>query len=159
MELTPNDYYHLKECVKLATEAFVAGNEPFGSVLVNSKNEIIARARNQVNTLHVLSHPEIELAYWAIENLSIEERRQTVMYTSGEHCPMCAAAHGLVEFGGLIYLSSAQELSEWLKEFNGNAASINFISSRDIIKETIIKGPGIGILREEIKALHQKFNG
>jgi len=25
------------------------------------------------------------------------------MYTSGEHCPMCAAAHGWVGIGKLVY--------------------------------------------------------
>lgn len=158
MPLTPEDYHHLKECVVLAKEALQAGDEPFGSILVDIENKVIARAKNQVNTLNVLSHPEIELAYWAIENLSAEERQQTTMYTSGEHCPMCAAAHGLVQFGSLVYLSSAEELGSWLKEFNGKQAPINFIPCRDIIKNTQIKGPGIGVLLEEIKALHQEYN-
>jgi len=36
--------------------------------LVNEKGEIIAEARNRVNEITVLAHPEIDLAYWAAEN-------------------------------------------------------------------------------------------
>ena len=157
-DLTPNDYEHLKECVDLAREALNAGDSPFGSILVNSNNEVIARARNKVNTVNILSHPEIELAHWAIENLSAEERQQTTMYTSGEHCPMCAGAHTWVALGGLVYLSSAQQLCEWLKEFGAKEAPIHFVPSCEIIKGCVIKGPGKGQLLEDIKALHKRNN-
>ena len=157
-DLTPKDYEHLKECVALAKEALVAGDSPFGSLLVNANNEVIARARNKVNTKNILSHPEIELARWAIENLSAEERKQTTMYTSGEHCPMCAGAHAWVALGGLVYLSSAEQLVEWLKEFGVKEAPIHFVPSREIIKNSFIKGPGKGQLLEEIKALHKRNN-
>ena len=157
-DLTPHDYEHLKECLALANEALNAGDSPFGSVLVNAHNEVIARARNKVNSVNILSHPEIELANWAIENLSAVERAQTTMYTSGEHCPMCAGAHGWAGIGKLVFLSSAQQLVAWLKEFGVNEAPINFIPSREIIKDCIIKGPGTGGLLEAIKVLHKRNN-
>ncbi len=157
-DLTPNDYEHLKVCVALAQEALIAGDSPFGSILVNVNNEIIARARNKVNSVNILSHPEIELAHWAIENLSAEERRQTTMYTSGEHCPMCAGAQAWVGIGKLVFLSSAQQLVEWLKECGVKDPPIHFVSCREIIKNIQIKGPGKGPLLEEIKALHQRNN-
>ena len=157
-DLTPNDYEHLKECVALAQEALIAGDSPFGSILVNANNEVIARARNKVNTVNILSHPEIELAHWAIENLSAAERAQTTMYTSGEHCPMCAGAHSWVGIGKLVFLSSAQQLAEWSKEFGAKEAPIHFIPSREIIKGCNIKGPGKGQLLEDIKALHKRNN-
>ncbi len=155
-DLTPTDYQHLKTCVALAEEALKAGDSPFGSILVNANNEVIATARNKVNSVNVLSHPEIELAQWAIENLDAEERKQTTMYTSGEHCPMCSGAHGWVGLGKLVFLSSAEQLGEWLQEFGAIDAPINFVSTRAIIKNTEIKGPGSGGLLEEIKALQKR---
>ena len=157
-DLTPNDYEHLKECLAMATEALNAGDSPFGSILVNTHNEVIARARNKVNTVNILSHPEIELAQWAIANLSAEEGAQNKMYTSGEHCPMCAGAHSWAGIGKLVFLSSAQQLVAWLKEFGAKEAPINFIPSREIIKGCIIKGPGTGELLEAIKVLHKRNN-
>lgn len=157
-DLTPNDYGHLKECVALAREALNAGDSPFGSILVNADNEVIARARNKVNTVNVLCHPEIELAHWAIENLSVDERAHATMYTSGEHCPMCAGAHSWVGIGKLVFLSSAEQLGDWLKEYGAKEAPIHFVPSHKIIKSSFIKGPGKGSLLDEIKDLHNRYH-
>jgi hypothetical protein len=39
------------------------------------------------------------------------------VYTSGEHCPMCAAAHGWVGLGRIVFASSAAQLASWLGEW------------------------------------------
>ncbi|MDQ0476456.1 nucleoside deaminase [Chryseobacterium sp. MDT2-18] len=155
-KLKDNDEKYLRRCLELASEAVTAGDEAFGSVLVNKNGEIIAEARNRVNEKTVLAHPEIELAYWAAEHLSDEERAKTTLYTTGEHCPMCSAAHGWVGLGPLVYLSSAKQLGEWQKQYNFPAAPVNFLPAEDIIKNTEVRGPAIGQLLEEIKMLHQK---
>jgi tRNA(Arg) A34 adenosine deaminase TadA len=157
-ELNDIDLKHLKHCLVLAEEALKAGDEPFGSILVNQKNELIATARNRVNEINVLAHPEIELANWAAENLSEEERKKTTMYTSGEHCPMCAAAHGWVGLGKIVYLSSAEQLGKWLEEINAKPAPINFIPIEKIIKNITIKGPVSGELLQKIKNLQLKYH-
>lgn len=157
-EITDTDYKHLENCVKLAEEALLAGDAPFGSILVNANNEVIATARNKANSLNVLSHPEIELAHWAAEHLTPDDRKQTTMYTSGEHCPMCSAAHGWVGIGKLVYLSSANQLVEWLKEFGAPESPIHFVPSRDIIKDCDIKGPGSGDLLEAIKGFQKRYH-
>src|SRR5690625_393365 len=114
--LSDNDLKHLKHCLRLAEASLNAGDKPFGSILVNANNEVIAEARNRVNEKTELAHPEYELAAWAAENLTADERAKTTMYTTGEHCPMCAAAHGWVGLGPIVYLSSAKQLGEWLEE-------------------------------------------
>jgi len=135
--LTKKDLAHLEQCVVLAEIALEAGDQPFGSILVDDENKIIADARNRVNEKTVLAHPEIKLAQWAAENLTAEERKNTTMYTSGEHCPMCAAAHGWVGIGKLVYLSSAEQLGGWLT--------------------VEVKGPASGVLLKKIKGLHQDY--
>ena len=158
IKFTENDVEHLKHCLALAEEALKAGDEPFGSILVNENNEVIATARNRVNKINTLSHPEIELAHWAAENLSEDERKNTTMYTSGEHCPMCSAAHGWIGLGNIIYLSSAAQLEKWLKEVDAKAAPINFIPIEKIIKNVSIKGPFHGKLLQDIKDLQIKYH-
>lgn len=157
-KFTENDIVHLKHCFVLAEKAFKAGDEPFGSILVNENNEVIATARNRVNEINALSHPEIELANWAAENLSEKDRKNTTMYTSGEHCPMCAAAHAWVGLGGIVYLSSAAQLGTWLEEVNAKATPINFIPVEKIIKNITVKGPFKGELLQEIKDLQIKHH-
>ena len=154
-KLNNTDQKYLKRCLELAKESVEAGDEAFGSVLVNEAGEIIAEVRNRVNEKTVLAHPEIDLAYWAAENLSEEERAKTTMYTTGEHCPMCSAAHGWVGIGTLVYLSSAKQLGEWQKEYDQAPAPINFLPVEDIIKNVEVRGPAEGELLEEIKKLHQ----
>lgn len=155
--LRPTDIEHLKTCLKLAEEAVKAGDKPFGSILVNSKNEVIRKARNRVNELTALAHPEYELALWAAENLSLKERKKATLYTTGEHCPMCAGAHGWAEIGNLVYLSSGEQLGEWLTEMNIPAGPVEFYPVEKIIKNVEVRGPGSGEMLQRIKALHQEF--
>lgn len=155
-QLKEIDGKYLRRCLELAKEAVEAGDEAFGSILVNEEGEIIAEARNRVNEKTILAHPEIDLTYWAAENLWEEERAKTTMYTTGEHCPMCSAAHGWVGLGALVYLSSAKQLGEWQKEYNLPEAKINFLPVEDIIKNLEVRGPAEGDLLEEIKKLHEK---
>ncbi|MEO6681331.1 MAG: nucleoside deaminase [Ginsengibacter sp.] len=156
-QLTEIDLQHLKRCLSLAAESVKAGDKPFGSVLVNDQEEIIAEARNRVNELTPLAHPEFELAQWAAENLNSEQRKKTKMYTTGEHCPMCSAAHGWVGLGDIIYLSSGKQLNQWLKEFQAPASPIRFYPVEEIIPGIHVKGPASGELLEEIKKLHQEY--
>lgn len=45
--------------------------------------------------------------------MTFEDRKRATVYTSGEHCPMCAAAHGWVNLGRIVFASSSQQLAEW----------------------------------------------
>ena len=155
-KLKESDEKYLRRCLELAEESVKAGDEAFGSVLVNEAGEIIAEARNRVKEKTILAHPEIDLAYWAAEKLSEVERSKTTMYTTGEHCPMCAAAHGWVGIGTLVYLSSAKQLGEWQKDFNLPEAPLHFLPVENIIKNIEVRGPAEGELLEEIKKLHEK---
>src|SRR5699024_8665876 len=96
----------LMQCIDLAEDALEAGDQPFGSILVNEKNEVIAKARNSVSESNQTAHPEIKLARWAANNLTNYERKRPRMFTSGEHCPMCDASNGWVNLGLIVYIHS-----------------------------------------------------
>src|SRR4051812_5867744 len=64
---------HLRRCVELAAEALDAGDEPFGSVLVDGTGKVRAEDRNRVAGGDSTRHPEFELARWAAEHLTPEE--------------------------------------------------------------------------------------
>jgi len=92
--VAPADLPHLRRCVELAAEAVDAGDHPFGSVLVAAGGRVLAEDRNRENTMgDATRHPEFELARWAAANLTAADRAAATVFTSGEHCPMCAAAH------------------------------------------------------------------
>ena len=154
--LTSTDKHFLSLCIDLAEEALKAGDKPFGSVLVDKENNILAQARNKANSINVLAHPEYELAEWALDNLTEEQRKESTMYTSGEHCPMCGAAHGMAGIGTVVYAASGRQLNEWLKELNISLSPINMLPIEDIVKDIIVRGPADGELLERIKSLHGK---
>ncbi|ETN95284.1 Cytidine and deoxycytidylate deaminase zinc-binding region [Zhouia amylolytica] len=154
-----NDRFHQKyllRCVELAKKALEAGDKPFGSILVNKEGTILAEARNRVNEIHSLSHPEFELAQWALENLTPIERKQSILYTSGEHCPMCAGANGWAGIGKIVYASSAAQLSIWLKGLQINDLPLNLIPIQEIIKDVEIVGP-FESFYHQIKTLHFQY--
>lgn len=68
--------------------------------------------------------PKVRLAQWAFTNLAPEQRAEVVVYTSGEHCPMCSAAHGWAGLGRIVYAASCQQLAEWRAEFGEPAAEL-----------------------------------
>src|SRR5699024_2328482 len=80
-------------CGELAQAALLAGDEPFGPGLVDEHGTERFADRNRVAGGDATRHPEFAIARWAAANLTVEERADATVYTSGEHCPMCAAAH------------------------------------------------------------------
>jgi tRNA(Arg) A34 adenosine deaminase TadA len=120
--INDEDLGHLRRCVELARSALDAGDEPFGSLLVDADGHVRFEDRNQVKDGDATRHPEFEIARWATSNLTPAERVSATVYTSGEHCPMCSAAHAWVGLGRIVYAASTEQLTGWRSEW-GTAAS------------------------------------
>ena len=149
------DMSHLRRCVELATEAVDAGDQPFGSILVSRDGEVLFEDRNRTGGGDPTRHPEFTIARWASEHLSPEERRQTVVYTSGEHCAMCAAAHGLVGMGRIVYATSTIQLNEWLREFGKPSLGIVPLRITDVVPDAVVAGP-VPAFADEVRTLHAR---
>ncbi|TXD38745.1 nucleoside deaminase [Lujinxingia vulgaris] len=151
--ITPQDRLHLSRCIELASEALDAGDAPFGSLLVLD-DEVRFEERNRINSDDDATlHPEFEIARWAAAHLTEEERARAVVYTSGEHCPMCAAAHGWVGLGRIVYASSTRQLVAWLKELGAPENPVQALPITDILKGAQVEGPVEG-LDEKVRQLH-----
>lgn len=156
--VTDIDLKHLNRCVELATKALDAGDSPFGSVLVSKDGKVLYEDHNHIiSTGDATQHPEFSIARWAAENLSPEERSAATVYTSGEHCPMCAAAHGWVGLGRIVYASSAEQLGKWRKEMGVQPSPVRMIPIQEVISGVEVDGP-VPELAEMIHVLHKKFN-
>lgn len=156
--LTDIDLTHLRHCLALAAEALHAGDEPFGSLLVAADGQVLAEARNEVNAKNSLAHPELALAQWAVAHLGPAERAAATVYTSGEHCPMCAAAHGWVGLGKIVYLSSAAQVGQWLREVGAPAAPVQMLPVQTIVPGLAVAGPVEGELLQAIKELQVAYH-
>ena len=156
MMITDNDMIYLRRCIELATEALEAGDAPFGSVLVDGDGNVLREDRNRANTVDATYHPEIAVAKWAAQNMTPAARAKAVVYTSGEHCAMCSAAHAWAGLGRIVYISSSRQLSEWMDEMGVTSTSpINSLSIQEVAPNVPVDGPIAG-LDEEIKALQQR---
>lgn len=144
---------YLNRAVHLAELAFNKGDEPFGSVLVLD-DKILYEGHNNVSSGDQTRHPEFEIAKWAANNLTLAERKRAVVYTSGEHCPMCAAAHAWVLLGDIHYATSTKQLSSWYLEFNGKPSNVKPLSIIEVINNTNVYGPYLEF-EEKIKNLHR----
>ncbi|MDI9833084.1 nucleoside deaminase [Streptomyces sp. KAU_LT] len=149
---------YLRRCVELAAEALDAGDEPFGSVLVAADGTVRAEDRNRVASGDRTRHPEFELARWSAAHLSPEERAAATVYTSGEHCPMCAAAHAWVGLGRIVYVASSEQLSGWLTDLGTPPAPVRPLPVREVAPGVTVEGP-VPELTEDIRALHLRFHG
>lgn len=156
---TQEDFKNLETCVELAEESYDAGDEPFGAILIdNETGKLLAQARNHVNRINPLAHPEIALVQWAVSNLSKEERKNTTVYTSGEHCAMCSAAHAWAGLGEIVFLSSAKQLHEWVKEIDTVASPVNSLPISEVTNGIKTRGPIEGELFDRIKKLQIKYH-
>ncbi|KAL4747957.1 hypothetical protein BDW72DRAFT_215116 [Aspergillus terricola var. indicus] len=153
--ISPTDIIHLHSCVRLAREALDAGDSPFGSILVSGDGEILKEDRNQVVTkADITHHPEFMLVQWAQKNLSLGERAAATVYTSGEHCPMCATAHAFAGMGRIVYASSTAQLVAWRREFGVQAGPVAPLAINQIAPGLLVEGPVAGV-DEEVKELHR----
>jgi len=153
-----DDVRVLRRCVELAGQALDAGDEPFGSVLVNEAGQVLAEDRNRVGSGDATRHPEIALARWAAEHLDPDERAGATVYTSGEHCPMCAAAHAWVGLGRIVYASSAAQLTTWLAELGLAPAPVRPLPITDLAPGVRVEGPH-DELAAQVRRLHRRAHG
>ena len=82
----------MEEAIRLAHEAFDAGEVPVGAVVVKD-GEVIGVGRNRREEEHsVLGHAEIEAMTAAARHLGSWRLEGCTLYVTMEPCPMCAGA-------------------------------------------------------------------
>ena len=153
--ITAEDLPHLRRCVELAAEALEAGDEPFGSVLVGADGTVLAEDHNRVASGDRTRHPEFEIARWAATHLTSGERAAATVYTSGEHCPMCAAAHAWVGLGRIVYAVSTAQLVAWRAEWGAPPFPVLPLPIGEVAPGTPVDGPAPE-LEDEMRELHRR---
>ena len=157
MTINEQDLRYLRRCVALAEESLAEGDQPFGSVLVSAQGAVLAEDHNQIHT-NATFHSELALAQWAAEHLSEAERAQATVYTSGEHCPMCAAAHAWAGLGRVVYICSGKQFAQWCNEWGLPPAPVKPLAINEVAPEITVVGP-VPELMNQVKALHKRYFG
>lgn len=113
MELTDKQNVSwMERALKLAYRSVVAGNHPFGALLVLD-GKIVLEAENTVNTdSDVTRHAEMNAISQSCRMMSEAERGRTILFTSSEPCAMCAGALYWAGIKTVVYGCSAKRLDE-----------------------------------------------
>ena len=149
------DLTHLRRCVELAREAFEAGDQPFGSLLVDSAGVVRFEERNRAGNGDETRHPELDVARWSAAHLSSAERAAATVYTSGEHCPMCSAAHAWMGLGAIVYAGSTAQLVVWRAAWDLPPSPVLPLAVREVAPGIAVRGP-FTELEDELRDLHHR---
>ena len=156
MGITDSDLVHLRRAVELAREAADGGDGPFGSVLVDAMGvERFADRNREQSTGDETRHPEFEIVRWAVTHLTPEERADSTVYTSGEHCVMCAAAHAWVGLGRIVYVASAEQIAGWRRGLGAGPSSVGVLPITVVAPSLPVEGP-VDELVPEVRALIER---
>ncbi|GEL97894.1 nucleoside deaminase [Cellulomonas terrae] len=158
MTISDVDLAHLARAVELAREALDDGDEPYGSVLVDAAGQVRFEDRNRVKDGDETRHPELEIARWSANHLTPAERAASTVYTSGEHCPMCAAAHAWVGLGRIVYATSSAQTGAWLAEWGIPAAPVAPLPITTVAPGIPVDGP-VPELADEVRELQRRRFG
>jgi tRNA(Arg) A34 adenosine deaminase TadA len=105
------DEHFALQAIELARQARLAGDHPFGALLVLD-GAVVLTARNTVQTdRDPTAHAETNLVARAIRELTPEEIRRSVLYTSCEPCAMCAGKMYWAGIRSLVYALPAADLA------------------------------------------------
>jgi tRNA(Arg) A34 adenosine deaminase TadA len=152
--ISDEDLERLRRCTELARVALDDGDEPFGSILVGGQGTTFYEDRNRVKDGDHTLHPEFAIARWAVDNLTPDDRARATVYTSGEHCAMCAAAHAWVGLGRIVYATSSEQLTRWLTEWGAPLPPVAPLPITAVAPGVIVDGPAPE-LADAMKALYE----
>lgn len=133
--------------------AILEGNPPFGAVIIDPQNNIIAKAHNQTNSRQIgIAHAEIEAIYMACKILGTKKLTGCSIYVNAESCAMCAGAIIKAGITHVYYGAPYEEGSNpniYLREINEKAHP-KLVIQGGIMKEKFMEQIKRGRKKEDI---------
>ena len=114
--------------------------------------------RNRVQDGDETRHPEFEIARWSASHLTADERAASTVYTSGEHCPMCSAAHAWMGLGPIVYAGSTEQLTGWRAAWGLRPSPVLPLPVQQVAPGVEVRGP-FAELEDELRELHRRHAG
>jgi len=111
--MTPTDFdeVFVRQAIALARQAREVGNHPFGALLVLD-GKVVLTAQNTIATdRDPTAHAETNLVTTAIGELSPDQIRRSILYTSCEPCAMCTGKMYWAGIRSIVYALPAEELA------------------------------------------------
>lgn len=152
-----NDEYYVKKAIELAYDAKKEGNNPFGSILVDSDGNIIMEDQNtEVTENDITGHPELKIARRAASEYDKEFLEKCTMYNSAESCTMCTGSIYWSGIGRIVFGISKKRLNELKCEEEGSI----YYSIHELVdnsgKDIEIIGP-MKSMKEDVERPHKDY--
>ena len=142
---------YVRQAIALAHEARQGGDAPFGAVLVIDGSVALTARNTTITDRDPTAHAETNLIAAAIRQLSADQIRRAVLYTSCEPCAMCA---GKLYWAGLrtvVYALPSDELAML-------AGRDFLVPCRELFARAVETVHVIGpVLVDEARAVHQGY--
>lgn len=130
--MTEQDLAFLRRAVAVSASARQKGNHPFGAILVDSADVVVAEAENTVVTdRDVTAHAETNLVRIASVRWSPSELSDHTLFSSCEPCAMCTGAIFWAGIGRIVFALSVEGLLEFFGDRPG--APLNQVGSRRLL--------------------------
>lgn len=100
-----------RQAIELARQARLAGNHPFGALLVIDGKVALTAENTVASDRDPTAHAETNLVAKAIRELAPDEIRRSVLYTSCEPCAMCVGKMYWAGIRSIVYALPAEELA------------------------------------------------
>ena len=108
-----NNIYYIQRACDLASTSVHNHGGPFGCVIVDDKNEIIAEGHNRVTlTNDPTAHAEIVAIRNACATLNEYSLKHCRLYSSCEPCPMCLSAIYWARIPEIYYAASRNDAKQ-----------------------------------------------
>ena len=69
---------------------------------------------------------------------------------------MCAAAHGWVGLGRIVYVTSTEQTGAWLADLGADPAPVLPLAIPNVVRDVVVAGP-VPELAEQVRDLHRRF--
>jgi len=141
----------VRQAIELARLARQTGNHPFGALLALG-GKVTLTAINTVTTdRDPTAHAETNLMATAIRDLSPDDIRRAVVYTSCEPCAMCVGKMYWAGIRSIVYGLPAEELAAL-------AGRSFIVPSRELLARSSDPVSVVGpLLVEDARAVHVGF--
>ncbi|MBV9190119.1 MAG: nucleoside deaminase, partial [Betaproteobacteria bacterium] len=101
----------LRQAIALSRRSREEGNHPFGAIVVDASDQVIAEATN-THSKSPLDHAEMNVLRTVLMRVQPALLAQASLYSSAEPCSMCAGACYWAGIGRVVYALSERRLLE-----------------------------------------------
>ena len=150
MQPRPTDLAAMREAIVLAREAGAAGDIPIGALVLDERNEVIARGMNRREVDHdPTAHAEVLALRAAAQARGDWRLDGCTLVVTLEPCPMCAGAATMSRVDRLVF-------GAWNDEYGAAGSAWDLVRDRRLNHRLEVVG---GVLAEECGTLVREFLG